>query len=84
MSILDAVRAVLDRANCEDHKTDVAPEDVVEGIAAASWCYCWRPDSGRPPDDCGSYCDTQGVAIGRLRDGAFVVITESSDSTGHG
>lgn len=75
--VMEEALAVLHSANCEDHTTDVIAEDVAEALVAARWCACF-------PQDCGTYCDTYGCAIVRLKDGQFAVIDESSDTSGHG
>lgn len=72
--------AVMEAVNqCGEHQSDLTEDEIVEVIASRQWCYCERRGGRR----CRSYCDTNGAAVYRLRDG-FATATEWSDSTGHG
>src|SRR5688572_10517497 len=80
------LQTVFDVASCPDHplSSSVSHDDIAsaETLFAAGGCSCF----GVTPDgkDCGSYCDSSSFAIGRLRDGQYVLISEWSDSSGHG
>ena len=73
--------SVLHAANgCSDHVTDVKDDEVADVLITGQWCSC--EEDGRKA--CGSYCDSSGVAIYRLCDDSYAVVTEWGDTTGHG
>lgn len=77
--------AIVDSAcGCSDHPCDFKMEEVDEVLRARTWCYCEL--RGDPP--CGSYCDTGGAALVRLKPVGgkirWAVAAESSDTSGHG
>jgi hypothetical protein len=79
------VQAVFDSANCEDHPiTCVTEEDLKDAVTliAGGGCCCF--ETNEEGKTCGSHCDSESFALGRLTDGRYVVVEESSDSSGHG
>jgi len=66
--------------SCGDHPIALREEDIAEVVATRQWCYCERGGS----NPCGSYCDGQGAAVYGLKAGGYVVVTEDSDTSGHG
>ena len=71
-----------DASECSDHPLSWKPEDVSEIIAEAQWCYCHSDDA--EAKHCGSYCDSDGVGVYRLKNGNILTLHESSDTSGHG
>jgi len=65
---------------CGSHPIDLRQDEIVAVVG--SWQGCSCEEEGNPA--CGSYCDSSGVAIYRLRDRTYAVVDESSDTTGHG
>jgi hypothetical protein len=80
-TLMQECQEVLDGANaCPEHSTGLTMGDVAEVIAAFDGCYCeWN---GR--EACNSYCDSEGAAIVRLKDGRYASFFEDADTTGHG
>ncbi len=66
--------------DCTPDNPAFVPEDVDQVLVSAERCYC-MDDWGQ---DCGSWCDTAGFSVAKLKDGRIGVSRESSDSTGHG
>jgi len=79
------IQEVFEQASgCGDHPLTITAAEIngAETILALGGCGC----RGLSPnyDTCGSYCDTESFAVAKLPDGRYVVIHESSDTTGHG
>jgi hypothetical protein len=71
-------------ASCSEHVVPLSAAEIstAETLWAAGSCSCYPPTPMN--QTCGGYCDTASFAIGRLADGRYVLIVESSDTTGHG
>ena len=68
-------------SDCDErHPVGVAEAEVVEVLATRQWCSC-EVGGGHP---CHSYCDTYGAALYLLTTGQYAVVTEWSDTSGHG
>jgi hypothetical protein len=79
------VENVFDAASsCGEHAPAIAAEAMVgcETLVALGSCSCFPPGDEYPT--CNSYCDSGSFALGKLSDGQFIVVWESSDTTGHG
>ena len=74
-------RSVLETTNgCGDHPVDVKADEIAKVVATRQWCSC-EVGGGEP---CHSYCDSYGAAVYLLKDGKYAVVTEQSDTSGHG
>jgi len=79
------IQSVFENASCADHPITCVTEKELEGavtLIAGGCCNC--TEMSEDYNTCGSHCDTQSFALGRLADGRFLVVEESSDSSGHG
>ena len=66
--------------SCDEHRPTVSRDEIDAPLHGRQWCYC--ESDGREP--CHSYCDTNGAAVFRLKDGQIATVTEWSDTSGHG
>lgn len=75
----DAWGVVAQASDCSDHpiNLDFKKEDIETVFHHEEHCCCG-------PGHCGSYCDSGSTAAFKLKDGRYVLASESSDSSGHG
>lgn len=68
---------------CAEHVSAVAPESIATAttVGAMGGCY-----SGHGPsrEGCNECWELYSFGVGKLADGRYVAIEESSDATGHG
>jgi hypothetical protein len=72
--------------SCGDHPLgiDAALLDGALTLVALGSCSCYEYEPNATYETCNSYCDSSSFALGKLADGRFIVIEESSDTSGHG
>lgn len=79
------IQSVFENANCSDHPITCVTKEELEGaITLIAGGHCGCNEMNEDYETCNSYCDTESFALGRLADGRFLVVEESSDSSGHG
>lgn len=77
------VESVFAEANsCSSHPLDPIALEGVETLIGLGGCECFPTSTEY--ERCESYCSTQSFAVGLLKDGKFVRVEESSDTSGHG
>jgi hypothetical protein len=79
------IQSVFSDASCSDHPITCVTEEELDGattLIAGGRCNC--TEMNEDYNTCRSYCDTESFALGRLADGRYLVVEESSDSSGHG
>lgn len=78
-----AMGVVHTASECGDHPCEVPfkVEDIEKVFYCENGCHCGTASEGKT---CGSWCDTWGTAVFRLKDGRYVYANESADSSGHG
>lgn len=67
--------------DCTPTNPAFVPSDAVAVLVDIKKCGCRDWERG---GDCGSWCDSDGIAVVRLKDGRIGVSQEWSDSSGHG
>ena len=64
---------------CSDHPGTFPPiEEWEKVLGAETWCSCYNDKE--LSNFCGSWCDSYGLAVVKLKNGKFLVAQESSDT----